>query len=253
MARKKNKKGLPTSNWMDTYADCITLLMTFFVLLYSMSSVDAAKLQSLSEALTTMLTGQKADSMVQYDLYQGKVPLVGGEGQVDIKIENDGEEDKDGQMSEESTKDDVEEFVKKNELESIVSIISDERGIIIQLKDSILFETGQAELKESSKSVLNKINVLISTLPNNIIVEGHTDNVPINTYQFPSNWELSGARASRVVRFFTDEKGQPMKRFTAQGCGESKPVKDNSTPENRAENRRVNILIVANENGNKEG
>lgn len=249
MARKKNKKGLPTSNWMDTYADCITLLMTFFVLLYSMSSVDAAKLQSLSEALTTMLTGQKADSMVQYDLYQGKVPLVGGEGQVDIKIENDGEEDKDGQMSEESTKDEVEEFVKKNELESIVSIISDERGIIIQLKDSILFETGQAELKESSKSVLNKINVLISTLPNNIIVEGHTDNVPINTYQFPSNYELSGARAARVLRYFVEERGQDSSRFLFQGLGETSPIVANDSDEHRAQNRRVNILIVAN---NKE-
>ena len=103
MARKKEKKELPESNWMDTYSDCITLLLTFFVLMYSMSSVDAAKLQSLSNALNSVLTGNKAESILEYDLYEGEVPLVGGENKVDKTVEES--------QDEESTLKEVQEFV----------------------------------------------------------------------------------------------------------------------------------------------
>lgn len=97
--------------------------------------------------------------------------------------------------------------------------------------------------------ILDKINVLISTLPNSIIIEGHTDNVPIKTYQFDSNWELSSMRATRVLRYFTESKGQNSARFSATGYGETKPLVPNTSSENKSQNRRVNILIVAN---NKE-
>lgn len=236
MARKKKNTELPTSNWLDTYADMITLVMTFFVLLYSMSSVDEAKLQQISNALNNLLTGSDTTSMLQNNLYNGSVPLVGNES-INAQVE------------EKTTYDEVKEFVDKNSLSDIVSIISDERGVIIQLKDSILFENGKADLKENSLVILDKINGLIATLPNTIIIEGHTDNVPINTYQFPSNWELSGDRAAIVVRYFTEIKGQDPRKFTYQGCGDTKPLVGNDTDTNRAINRRVNILIVAN---NKE-
>lgn len=245
MAKKKKKLKLPESSWIDTYADTITLLMTFFVLLYSMSSVDSAKFQQISQALNSLMTGNDAKTILEYDIYQGEVPLIGGEETTTKDNENQTEEN-----GESSTYDDVKKFVDENDLSSIVSIISDKRGVIIQIKDSILFETGQADLKDNSKEVLDKINALIATLPNNIIIEGHTDNVPINTYQFPSNYELSGARASRVLRYFVEEKGQDASRFVFQGLGDTEPLYPNDSEEHKALNRRVNILIVAN---NEEG
>lgn len=245
MAKKKKKLKLPESSWIDTYADTITLLMTFFVLLYSMSSVDSAKFQQISQALNSLMTGNDAKTILEYDIYQGEVPLIGGEETTTKDNEN-----QTGENGESSTYDDVKKFVDENDLSSIVSIISDKRGVIIQIKDSILFETGQADLKDNSKEVLDKINALIATLPNNIIIEGHTDNVPINTYQFPSNYELSGARASRVLRYFVEEKGQDASRFVFQGLGDTEPLYPNDSEEHKALNRRVNILIVAN---NEEG
>ena len=247
MARKRKKTELPSSSWIDTYADTITLLMTFFVLLYSMSSINNDKFEEVSKALNSLMTGKSADSILQYDVYQGTVPLIGGE--VDTEGAEQADEENDKKENTNATYEDVKEFIESNDLNSLVQITTDERGVIIQIKDSILFEVGEAELKEESINVLDKINVLIATLPNNIIVEGHTDNVPINTYQFPSNYELSGARAARVLRYFVEERGQDSSRFLFQGLGETSPIVANDSDEHRAQNRRVNILIVAN---NKE-
>lgn len=237
MARKKKKAELATSSWLDTYADTITLIMTFFVLMYSMSTIDQAKLQQISSALNQILTGNSGESMLQYNIYDGEVPLVGGETKVEITPEEI--------SPEQATYNEIKSFVDKNSLNDVVSIVFDERGVILQLKDSILFEKGKADLKDESLAILDKINTLIAELPNTIIIEGHTDNIPINTLEFPSNWELSGDRASRVLRYFTEVKGQNPSRFTYQGCGETKPLVENNSEENKAINRRVNILIVA--------
>lgn len=238
MARKKKEKPQEaTASWLDTYADTITLLMTFFVLLYSMSSVDNQKVKQISEAFNETMAGSAADSMLQYNLYDGEVPLVGGETKVDSKVE-----DTSGQQNYEEIK----EFVQQNDLASTVTITEDERGVILQLKDNILFETGKANLKTDSLPVLDKIGVLIATMPNSIIIEGHTDNVPIKTVDFPSNWYLSSDRANSVLTYFIDSKKQNANRFSSMGYGETKPLVQNTSDTARAQNRRVNILIVAN-------
>lgn len=241
MARKKQKpesEGPKGDEWLGTYSDMVTLLLTFFILLYSMSSVDSEKLKQLSKAFNEVMGGEKGDSILQYDLYDGEVPLVGGE--------SDNKEMADKAQSMYAG---VKEFVKDNNLSNTVKITEDERGVILQLKDSILFETGEAELKPQSKDVLNKINTLIKSLPNAIVVEGHTDNVPIHNSEYDSNWDLSTARAVTVVRYFIEEKKENPSRFSAAGYGEYRPIVANNSNENRSKNRRVNILIVAN---NKE-
>ena len=128
MAKKKKKLKLPESSWIDTYADTITLLMTFFVLLYSMSSVDSAKFQQISQALNSLMTGNDAKTILEYDIYQGEVPLIGGEETTTTDNEN-----QTGENGESSTYDDVKKFEDENDLSSIVSIISDKRGVIIQI------------------------------------------------------------------------------------------------------------------------
>ncbi|MGL5152450.1 MAG: OmpA family protein [Clostridium sp.] len=240
MARKKRggSSGPKGDEWLATYSDTITLLMTFFVLLYSMATVDNVKLQQLSSAFNEVMLGKQGDSVLQFNMYNGEVPLVGGEAVDTDMIEQ-------GHTSQSAMYDDVKEFVYENSLNDVVQITQDERGIILQLKDSILFETGKADLRANSLEILNKIDELISRLPNSIIVEGHTDNIPISTSKYDSNWDLSAARAITVVRYFTEQKGGNPTRFSAQGYGEYKPLVQNSSDENRAKNRRVNILLVA--------
>ena len=195
MARKKKSgQGPAGATWLDTYCDTVTLLMTFFVLLYSMSSLDSEKVKQLSNAFNQVMAGKSASSILEYNLYDGEVPLVGGESKY--------EDQTTAQSTSQQTYDEVNEYVQDNQLNDVLSIVQDERGIILQMKDSILFETGEANLKPESKAILDKVSDLIATMPNNIIIEGHTDNVPIKTSQFDSNWELSGTRAIKVLRYF---------------------------------------------------
>lgn len=232
MARKKrsNSGGLRGDEWLATYSDCITLLLTFFILLYSMSTVDAQKFQQVSGALNEIMTGSTADSILPYNLYNGNVPLVGGE------TPGNGTQTYEG----------IKQFLSENDLSSTVEMTEDERGVILQLRDSILFEPGKANLIPESIDVLDKISVLIGSLNNSIIVEGHTDNVPHQSSEYASNWELSGARAVTVLRYFVDGKGLNPTRFSSAGYGEYRPIVANSSVENKAKNRRVNILIVTN-------
>lgn len=241
MARKK-KKGEEGggATWLDTYADTVTLLMTFFVLLYSMSTLDEAKFQQLSSAFNEVMSGKAADSILQYNLYDGEVPLVGGESKVESTDASKVED------AAEKTYEEVKEFVEKNNLSEGIKVIPNEKGVNLQLKDSILFETGKADLKANSKEVLDQISYLIANLPNDIEVEGHTDNVPINTSEYHSNWELSTNRATTVVRYFVEVKHLNAARFSAAGYGEYHPLVPNTSDENRAQNRRVNILICTN-------
>ena len=126
-----------------------------------------------------------------------------------------------------------------------MEIIETEQGVAIQVRESILFETSKSTLREDSKEVLSSIAELLSSIDNTIVVEGHTDNRPISTAEFPSNWELSVDRAVNVVKYFVENTGIDPKRLSATGYGEHHPVVPNDTEENMAKNRRVNILIIA--------
>lgn len=239
MARKKknNSGGLKGDEWMATYADTVTLLLTFFVLLYSMSSVDAEKTKNIANAFVSMMSGQSGDSLMEFNLYNGEVPLIGGETEDNF----DGGEELTDQQKMFNT---IKEFVHNNNLQDVVEIVDDERGVAMQLRDNILFETSSSDLREDSKSILNQLNTIIASVSNPILIEGHTDNRDINTSRFPSNWELSADRAVNVVRYFVEVLGQDPKRFSATGYGEFQPVAPNNTYEDMAKNRRVDILIV---------
>lgn len=240
MARKKKEEGGgPTGNeWLGTYSDMVTLLMTLFVLLYSMSTVDEEKVRAISQAFSIM-TGKSADSILQYDMYEGSQPVLGGESKVENTIEQS------ENIDQKTMYEEVKEFVEQNQLNTTIDVVQDKNGVVLQLRDNILFDSGKAELTDGSKEILDKINTLISTMPNSIQIEGHTDNVPISNSQYEDNLELSSARAASVVRYFTNNKNQSSARFSAVGCGDSKPRVENTTEENKAQNRRVNILIVS--------
>lgn len=238
MARRKKDSGEGGgggNEWIASYADVVTLLLTFFVLLYSFSSVDATKFKQIASAFQSVLSGDAGQTIFDFNMKNGDVPLVGETIQTGMATGGKNNE----------LYDKVREAIQKNDLQNSVAIKGDANGVIIELKDNILFEIGSGEIKEDSKPILDKLNKLIAAFPNAIIVEGHTDNVPIKNYKYDSNWELSTARAVNVLRYFVEVKKQSPAKFTAAGYGEYKPIFPNDTDEHRSKNRRVNIVIVS--------
>lgn len=225
--RKRKKDDINTSAWMDTYADTITLLLTFFILLYSFSTTDNEKLKLIAAALKGQITGipMKLEDVPDIDkeeVEQG----IGEKSPYDVLV------------------DEVTEIINKNGLTEIIKIREEDAGVVLQLSDSILFDLGKAEMKSDSTAVLDVISNILPNIENEIMVQGHTDNVPISSAQYKSNWELSTARAVNVIKYFIETKGFDPTRFSATGYGEYRPLVDNSTEANRAINRRVDILIV---------
>lgn len=225
--RKKKKDDINTNAWMDTYADTITLLLTFFILLYSFSTTDNEKLKLIAAALKGQVTGipQKLEDVpdiIDEDIEQG----IGSSNPYKVLVDT------------------VTEVIEKNGLTEVIKVREDDAGVVLQLSDSILFDLGKAEMKSDSTAVLDVISTIIPQIDNEIMIQGHTDNVPISSAQYESNWDLSTARSVNVVKYFIETKGFDPARFSATGYGEHRPLVDNSTNENRAINRRVDILIV---------
>ncbi|HHY81546.1 MAG TPA: OmpA family protein [Clostridiales bacterium] len=258
MSKRRREEQNSSPSWLTTYSDLVTLLLTFFVLLYTFSSIDAAKFKQLAVSLQMALTGRAGESIFDGspqpigDLLDDVVTIPEATKKpVKDEASEDGLEILDKEI--EKIYQIVKGFVEEEELEADVRLRVDRRGVIIDISDNILFDPGEAELKPESKLLLDKLTKLITAFDNNIIVEGHTDNVPIKRSKFATNWELSVNRATTVVRYFAEEKNIAPNRLSAAGYGEYRPIVPNDTPENRALNRRVNILIEVTLEGGSEG
>lgn len=143
-----------------------------------------------------------------------------------------------------SLMDRLEHVITENGYGAAVKLIQNERGITVSILDDILFASGKADLNKDSKNVLNKLSNVIRTIPNDLRIEGHTDNVPISSNVYPSNWHLSVARATNTAYYLMTDEGIPQGRVSIVGYSEFKPVAPNSTIEGRAQNRRVDIVIL---------
>ncbi|CDF58011.1 OmpA family protein [Thermobrachium celere] len=242
--REKNKNsGGGGGEWLTTYADLMTLLLTFFVLLYSFSTIDAIKFKEISWSLAKALGGKTG--VINNGGNLGPIPINQNPGE---GIKNRSEISQDNGQTVKLLNEITKEIKNKN-LDTKVAIKEDVRGVIIELQEKILFDTGRAELKTESIQTLSKIADILKKYPNEIIVEGHTDNIPINTGYYKTNWELSSDRAVKVVRYLVEEKGLNPQKIQAVGCGEFRPIASNETPEGRKKNRRVNILILTKDKG----
>lgn len=230
--KKEEEQGGGAPEWMVTFSDAMTLLMVFFILLFSMSTVDAKKEKQLSTAFNNVFNGG------------GSNPII-GEGVGEDTLLNDGDSSEEAlEDSQQSLIDILNGIINEKGLEDFISVQKVERGVSVILVDSLLFQSGSADLKAESKAPLMDISKVLNEIDNQIIVEGHTDNLPIHTYLFSSNWELSTARAVVVTRFLVESAGVNPTRISAQGYGEFRPIAPNDTAENKAKNRRVSILIL---------
>lgn len=255
---RKQHKGAP--KWMVTYSDLVTLVLVFFILLFSMSQIDLVKFESITNSF---------QSRAILDFLPSAVPSenISGDNGLDVGGPSDDEEDEEGKddAEEEVDVDDlidhleewekkadalaklmenVDAFLKDENLGDVISASRTEEGVILVLQDSILFDSAEAQILESGRPFLDEVGHLLKGIPNNVRVEGHTDNRPISTYRYPSNWELSGARAGSVVRYFIEELDLDESRFLIAGYGDTRPVVENKKPEDWSKNRRVEIVIL---------
>ncbi len=241
MAHQKEKVVKDNAErWLLTYADLMNLLLIFFIILYSISQTDKAKFDQLSNSIRVSLglsvltdslrpsSGSSGAAIIPSDKAPSPVITSGMEQQ---------------QM--EAVKKKVEELVKKNSLTGKIDVSMEERGVDISITAQLLFKPGSDSVEPNSKPTIKDIGTILSEIPGKQIrVEGHTDSDPIHNSKFDSNWELSVARATKVVRLLIDKSNISPKLIAPTGYGEEWPVAPNSSVENKAMNRRVNIVIL---------
>ena len=265
------EEGAPA--WVMTFADLMSLLMCFFVLLLAFSEMDVQKFKTLSGSMKQAFGVQrvvKADeipkgtSIVANEFSPG-IPqptpfkIVQQETSDDTKDNLQFNEGSDGeskniaqqmyQAAIESIREEAEKLVEdlKEEIETgMLEVEWSETEITVRLKEKSTFNSGEAKLKSSSFQIIDRVSKSLNKIDGNIIVAGHSDNVPINTYQYRSNWELSAARAANVVHHLTKKNRVDQNRVQMRAHAETKPLVPNDTWENRARNRRVEIIIVGN-------
>lgn len=233
--------------WLVSYADFITLLFAFFVVMYAISSINEGKYRVLSDSLVSAFQ-QPPSSQKLIEMNTKYPEMLEGTGRPVGKtvVQPPGGETQEQKAAAEKMK-----KVAKNVLDAMqplirtgqVQVTQSPRGVTVEINASTLFNSGDAVLQPKSIDTLSAVARVLATTDNPIQVEGHTDNVPIYSPAFPSNWELSSARAGSVVRLFA-EMGVPGGRMVAIGYADNRPLDANTTPEGRMRNRRVNVLIL---------
>jgi len=242
VARKKHEEEVENhERWMVSYADFVTLLFAFFVVMYAISQVNEGKYRVLSDALlqafqpdghrpvsirTELQGSSRGDANITLPI---KRPVDAGRRRVEARMKG--------------IADDIRKVLEPLVKEGQVRVTESARGIAVEINASVLFTSGQAELNDGSIRSLAAVAQVLAVVGNAIEIEGHTDNTPISTPVFPSNWELSAARASRVVRLFA-QSGVAPERMVAVGYGEYRSVDSNDTSEGKTRNRRVTVMIL---------
>lgn len=229
--------------WMMTYGDMVTQLLAFFVLLYSFSTLDAqrykAAILSIQGALGILPGGTS--------ILQGAAPGAADQGVAEpeavLQTPGGGGGGGEGELAQVARQ--VSAALEQQGFGGRFELVPSEDSLVVRFPDTALFDSGQAELRPDALRALDAIAGVLRGVPNRVRVEGHTDTDPISNFRFPSNWELSTARAGRVVRYFVDTYGLDPRRFESAGLGEYRPVAPNDTPENKQRNRRVDIVILA--------
>ena len=239
--KKRAGKHANSERWLLTYSDLITLLMIFFVVMYASSTVDSTKYKQISDSLNMALgsgASPNGNNIITSDT-SSSVDAVASMAIAADKLK----------AAEETTKlndvkQKVDDFVKINGMAGNVSTNVEDRGLVISLKDTVIFDNAKADIKPAIKPRLIELGKFLNQIDNFVRVEGHTDSVAMHSSQFDSNWELSSARATNVIKLFISQSGVIPKRLSAVGYGEFRPVADNKTELGRSRNRRVDIIIM---------
>jgi chemotaxis protein MotB len=223
MAIKKKPAVHGGDEWKIAYIDLLTNVLIFFIMAFSLSIADVGRLKMFSEYFTGKAAPKSAGTIPQ----TGRVPI-----------------DQPGGLVPRSSIIPAFEELKKLSQIPGVQVSQKKEGVYLTLADKLLYDVGRADLKHDALPIMDRVAEILKTTSFDLRVEGHTDNVPIHTFQFPSNWELSTTRAVSVVRYLVEVKKIPPARLSAVGYGEFKPVASNETPEGRQSNRRVEMVLI---------
>lgn len=232
-------------SWLIPYADLLTLLLALFIVLFAMSSVDAVKFQQLSKAFNDVFSGGTG-------VFEFQSPMP--EGQMESPDERKEDVEKNDEEKADAAKDQMEllaiqqkvnSYIEDKKLTDKLDTKLTDEGLLLTIRDNVLFESGRAEVRNTDVNIANEIaDLLVMEPPRNIIISGHTDNVPIRTARYESNWELSVMRAVEFMKIILKNEQLDPRWFSAKGFGEFQPVATNDTAEGKARNRRVEILIL---------
>ena len=247
MKKQKHEEPENSERWLLSYADFITLLMVFFIIMYSMSAVNQSKFAQLAESFAEAMgggaggrSGSGSSSGVGIgisdpnDMPAPNFPLL-----------TDDELDKAEQDALLATMEEIQRYLDEQGLSDSVTLKIDERGLSVVLADTTTFESGSADIKPEFVPRLIQIANILAEVDNYVRIEGHTDDVPVaQGGRYASNWEVSTARATSLVQLFIRESDLPPEKMSAIGYGEYRPIASNDTPEGRAMNRRVEIVVI---------
>lgn len=250
--RKKNRKGQHIDeSWLIPYADILTLLLALFIVLFALSSIDAQKFQQLARALNANFDG--GVSVLEYPSPLPEKSMENLEKNEEKK-EEENETEQNGQQAREErglsdVQNSINQYIANNQLKGKIQTSRTDEGLLITIRDDILFDSGSAQIRKKDEILVTDIAKMLGTsLPHNIVISGHTDNVPIHNSDFDSNWHLSVMRAVNVMKVILDKNKQlDPSKFSAKGYGEYKPIASNATAAGRQKNRRVEILILPNQ------
>lgn len=251
MSRRRKKVKLPdeemNNSWMLPYSDLLTLLVALFIVLFAMSSVNANKFQLLSRSFNQVFTG--GTGILKYDTPTESINKISSNQ--GIKTKNPPTENQKKQALKLDQKElykiqaRVNKYIIQDNLTRKLQTSLTSEGLLVTIRDNVLFDSGSADVRKKDLKTARQIaNLLVMNPPRNIIISGHTDNVPIKNSNYASNWELSVMRAVNFMKIVLQENKQlDPKWFSVKGFGEFQPVASNKTKEGRARNRRVEILI----------
>jgi len=230
--KKKHEEHENHERWLVSYADFITLLFAFFVVMYSVSSVNQGKYRVLSDSLSSSFSNTKPIG----DLSIMNLPISKNK-QIVVKERPKSQDNARSYLK-------VANSIATSKVPKGVKVTSTERGLSIRIADDALFSSGSSVINPQIQEFLDLITGLVRDLPNFIAVEGHTDNQPIRTAEFPSNWDLSTARANALIRYFIEHHHLRADRFSSTGFAGTRPIESNATLEGQASNRRVELIVL---------
>ncbi len=232
---KAHAEEHPDERWVISYADLVTLLLGFFIILYATADANEVKFEALARGLADAFnvgvnegTGDGGASF--FEGGTGIVPERNQAGTIDFDLEQ--------------IRRLVDERAQQAGLQGKIMVTRDEDRIVIRLADNLVFPSASADIRAEARPLLAIVAAAVNQTTNEIRVEGHTDSIPLSTEKYASNWELSSARATAVLRHLTEDLGVDPQRTFAAGYGEFRPVASNLTPEGRALNRRADIVIL---------
>ncbi len=231
MARKKKHEEHENhERWLVSYADFITLLFAFFTSMYAISSVNEGKFRIMSESLAiafnpTLFTSTR--------MQEG--PKFVREQRAQVR-----DEFKDMHTN---NYEKIQAALRELQDNQKLTLIFEDQKVIIRISEGMLFEPGSDRLLKEGLPVIDEVSRALVGMPNSVRIEGHTDNIPISTERFPTNWDLSSARSLSILKYFIETHGYDPRKLSAIGFGEYRPIDTNDTPSGRMKNRRVDIMV----------